>query len=116
PDRLVNAYRGTRVEAELAKLQSRGGAAGGAGAGAAVLAGRVDVRTGDDPRTGPGFGLLPGFVVGRAADDRFAAAVARTPGHAGLAIGDGAAVVVRGRTLRVIGEGTVTAHLTAGAG
>lgn len=116
PDRLVNAYRGTLVEKELKKVQARGGVVGGTGAGAVVLTDRVDVRTNDDPRTEPGFGLLPGFVAGRAPDERFEGVIARNPGHVGLAVADGAAVVARGRTLRVVGTAAVTAYLAKGAG
>jgi cyanophycinase len=116
PDRLVNAYRGTLVETELKKLQARGGVVGGTGAGAMVLTDRVIVRTADDPRTEPGLGLLPGFVIERSVDERFEGAVARNPAHVGLTVPDGSAVVVRGRSVRVIGTKAVTTHLAKGAG
>jgi cyanophycinase len=115
-DRLVAAYRGTRVEAELKKLHARGGVVGGTGRGAMVLTDRVVVRTADDPRTEPGLGLLPGFLIDQGPDDRFLAAAAANPAHVGLTVPDGAAVVVRGRSVRVIGTKAVTTHLAKGAG
>lgn len=91
---LLDVYRGTAVETGLKKLHARGGVVGGA----AVAR----------------FGLLPGFVVDRKAD--ITAAVAAAPAHVGLALADGAAVVARGRTLRVVGESPVTVVVAAGAG
>ena len=43
-DRLLNAYQGTKVEAELKKLVERGGVVGGQDAGAVVLAERIHQR------------------------------------------------------------------------
>ncbi|HJZ54157.1 MAG TPA: cyanophycinase [Gemmataceae bacterium] len=116
PDRLVSAYRGTLVEKELKKLQARGGVIGGTGAGAMVLTDLVIVRTAEAPKTEPGLGLLPGFVIERGLDGRFEGAISANPAHVGLAIPDGTALVIRGRSMRVIGESAVTVCLAKGAG
>jgi cyanophycinase len=60
--------------------------------------------------------LLPGAVVeprldGDKAKDRLFEAVEKSPGRFGLGLGDGAAVVVRGRRLDALGDGSVTACL-----
>jgi cyanophycinase len=119
--RLTAAYRGTLVEKELRKLHARGGVVGGTSAGAAVLSDPMITGGTDTARTGPGFGLLPGFVidqhfVARNRQKRLAGVVAANPGFVGLGIDEGTAVVARGRTLEVVGTSTVTVVLAAGAG
>src|SRR5262249_34268601 len=107
---LVKLYRGTSVEQELKKLHARGGAIGGGSAGAEVLTDLVTEPGADPAKTGPGLGFLPGFVVEpRSVDaDRLKIlqkTTAAHPGFIGLGVGEGAGVVVRGRSLRVIGDG-----------
>src|SRR5262249_22209287 len=104
------------VEKELKKLQARGGVVGGTGSGTMVLTDLVIVRTEEALKTEPGFGLLPGFVIDRRLDGRFEDAIAANPAHVGLVIPDGMALVIRGRTMRVIGESAVTICLAKGAG
>lgn len=116
-DRLLKAYRGTLFETELRKLQARGGVIGGTGSGAAVQGDIVIDRTVDRLQVEPGLGLLPGFLVeDREVAERFPDAVAANPAYPGLGIEPGAAVVIRGRTMRVIGEKPVTVRLAKGAG
>jgi len=89
--------RDTVVEKEVRKLHARGGVVGGA--------------------TGDPFGFLTGFVVApNDAAKRLRIAVANRRGSVGLGIGPGSAVVARGRTLRVVGDGTVAIHVAAGGG
>lgn len=119
--RLTEAYKGTLVEKELRKLHARGGVIGGTSAGAAVLSDLMITGGKDTARTGPGFGLLPGFVVdqhfvARSRQKRLAGVVAANPGYVGLGIDEGTAVVARGRTLEVVGQSTATVVLAAGAG
>jgi cyanophycinase len=114
PDRLCKAYAGTLVAKELKKLLDRGGVVGGAGAGAAVLSDRVIEKWDDNAIVRPGLGLMPGFLIDRNFRDPKSekptqAALESNPGYAGLGLDRDAAVVVRGRTLRVIGEGSATA-------
>lgn len=114
---VIKAYRGTLVEKELKRLHARGGAIGGT----AVVADRLLASQNDGDASDIGLGLLRGFVV----DARFSSpgrlkllqkAVAANPAFIGLGIGEGAAVVVRDRRLRVIGDGKVTVCVAAGAG
>jgi cyanophycinase len=111
-DRLVNAYRGTLFERELKKLHARGGVIGGAGGGAAVMGSLVFAGGEDKPVAG--FGLLPGFLIER--KEHLEGAIADNPAHVGLRLPDGAAVVVRGRVARVIGESAATVCVAKGAG
>ncbi len=109
PDRIVKAYRGKSVELELRDLLDRGGVIGGTGAAAAALSDLVIEKGDRGPRAGPGFGFLPGVVLDSGSPDRLRGVLEKNPGYAGLALGDGVAVVIRGRSIRVIGDGTVTA-------
>jgi cyanophycinase len=111
--RLTKAYKGTLVEKELHKLLDRGGVIGGTSAGAAVMSDPMIEGGNPDARTGPGFGFLPGVVVDqhftqRERQPRLRGVLEKNPGYAGLGIDEGTAVVVRGRSVRVFGEGTVT--------
>ena len=113
-DRILKAYRGTRVEKELKKLQARGGVVGGTGSGAAVL-GEL-VITPEDRLTEAGLGLLPGFFIEDGGTERLAEALAANPAYPALAIAENTAVVIEGREGRVVGESTVTLHLAKGGG
>src|SRR5205823_6671084 len=108
----VNAYRGTLVEKELRKLHERGGVIGGAGGGAQVTGSLV--FAGGEEKPVAGFGLLPGFLVER--KEHLEGAIADNPAYLGLRLPDGAAVVVRGRVMRVIGDAAVTVCVAKGAG
>lgn len=112
--RIFDAYRGTLVEKELKKLHARGGAMGGTGTGASVLCELMSNRGKKDRPAVPGFGFLPGFLIDDGGDD-FAIATAANPAYVGLTVEPGAAVEIRGKTLRVIGKQTVTIHLAKGA-
>jgi cyanophycinase len=103
-DRLINAYRGTLFEREVKKLHVRGGVIGGTGGGAAVMGSLV--FAGGEKKPTRGYGLLPGFIIER--KEMLESAIEDYPGHVGLRLPDGAAVVVRGRVARVIGEQVVT--------
>lgn len=119
--RITAAYRGTLVEKELRKLHERGGVVGGTSAGAAVISDLMITGGKDTATTGPGLGLLPGFVV----DQHFAARKRATrlegviegnPGYVGLGIDEGTAVVVRGRQATVVGASTVAVVVGKGGG
>jgi cyanophycinase len=116
-DRIFKAYRGTLVEKELKKLQARGGLIGGTGTGAAVLGDLVIDRVKEDRLTEPALGLLSGFLVEDGSDrDRVVEAVAANAATVGLMIDAAAAVVIHGRSMRVIGDGTVIVRLAKGTG
>jgi cyanophycinase len=119
--RLTAAYKGTRMERELDKLHARGGVIGGTSAGAAVLSDPMITGGTTTASTGPGFGLLPGFIIdqhflARNRQQRLAGVVTAHPEFVGLGIDEGTAVIVRGRSLRVIGKSAVTVLLAAEAG
>ena len=118
--RITAAYKGTRVEAELRKLLARGGVIGGTSAGAAVMTDPMITGGTTTATMAPGFGLLPGFIadqhfVARKRKERLMGAVDANPGFVGLGIDEGTAVVVKGRTLTVVGDSTATIILAAGA-
>ncbi len=112
--RLTEAYRDTLVAKELAKLFQRGGMIGGTSAGAAVLSDLMITGGKDETTTATGLGFLPGVVVDQHFNERKRLArlqgvVAKNPGYVGLGIDEATAVIAKGRTLKVLGEGTVTA-------
>ncbi len=111
-DRLLNAYQGTKVEAELKKLLERGGVVGGQDAGAVVLAERVHQRFDPDVLS-PGYGLLPEVMTARGFGDpdrADRAVLDRNPHYVGLGIPNDTAVVVRGRSFQVYGTGPVIVY------
>jgi len=119
--RLTEAYRGTRVEAELRALLARGGVIGGTSAGAAVMSDPMITGGTKVATLGRGFGFLPGVVcdqhfVARGRIDRLRGVVAVHPDFVGLGIDEATAVVVQGRSIRVVGDSTATAVWAAGPG
>lgn len=119
--RITAAYRGTLFEKELRKLHARGGVIGGTSAGAAVQSDPMITGGSDKAETGPGLGLLPGFVidqhfVARNRQKRLAGVIADHPGLVGLGIDESTAVVAKGRKLQVVGKSTATVMLAAGGG
>ena len=119
--KLTAAYRGTRVEKELQKLHQRGGVIGGTSAGAAVLSDVMIEGGTDTAKLGTGFGFLPGFIVdqhfvARKRQPRLEGAVARHPDHVGVGIDEGTALVIEKRSMKIVGESSVTVCLAKGAG
>jgi cyanophycinase len=107
--RLTATYLGTAVERELKKVLARGGVVGGTSAGTAVMT--EAMIEGGNPRAqvARGFGLLSGVVVDqhllqRNRLNRLLGALAGRPGLFGLGIDEGTAVIVKGRTLTVVGD------------
>jgi cyanophycinase len=107
--RLTAAYLGTAVERGLKQVLARGGVVGGTSAGAAVAT-EVMIEGGNPhPQVGRGFGLLPGFVVDqhllrRNRVNRLLGVLDSHPGLVGLGIDEGTAVIIKGRTLSVVGD------------
>lgn len=113
---LTSAYLGTLVEQRLKELLDRGGVIGGTSAGAAIMSPTMISGTRDRQRTQPvldaGFGFLPGCVVDqhfvkRNREPRLRNALLARPGHVGIGIDEGTALVVSGRSLRIVGESCV---------
>ncbi len=117
--RLGADLRDAGVAKELLTLLRRGGVVGGTAAGAAVLGQRLVTSEGSAPGTAAGLDFLPGTVIDPHFADsrrpRLPGVLAKNPGLVGFGIGEGTALVVKGRSLRVLGTGTVTACLAAGA-
>jgi len=108
---IAAAYSGTLVEKELHALVERGGVVGGTSAGAACQSRVMIVR--GKVHDVPGLGLIPGAIVdqhflARDRKGRLLEALALHPGLFGAGIDEGTALVVHGRTLRCLGDSTVT--------
>lgn len=117
--RLIDAYRGTLVEKELHNLFKRGKLIGGTSAGAAVMS-EIMIEGGNPKaKTGPGFSWLEGFVIDqhfsqRERAGRLQGVLADNPGFVGLGIDERTAVLIRGRRLQFLGEGSASVLLSAG--
>ncbi|MSR57163.1 MAG: cyanophycinase [Planctomycetaceae bacterium] len=107
--RLIDTYRGTKVEQAIRGVLERGGVVGGTSAGAAVMS-PIMIKGGNpQAEVGEGFGFLPGTVIDqhflkRKRQDRLLHVLAIYPKLVGVGIDEGAVVVVRGRRLSVIKE------------
>lgn len=118
---LADTYVGTATEQELHGVLRRGGVVGGISAGAAVMS-SVMIRSGDpEPEMGRGFGFLPGTVIdqhflARNRQERLLGALALHPGLVGLGIDEGAAIVIRGSRLSVVGDSQVVACISSQTG
>jgi cyanophycinase len=120
PARFTEIYGGTAVAKELRALLQRGGVVGGSGA-ASRLCGRLTPAEGKDAKTVTGLDLLPGTVVDTLSPEadgnrRLFSVLDRDPALLGLALDRGTALVVRGRQVRVLGEGAVTVCLAGATG
>ena len=117
--RLGTDLRGTSLAKELLTLLRRGGVVGGTAAGAAILGRLVVTSEGAAPDMAAGLDFLPVSVIEPQFADtrrpRLLGVLAKNPGLVGLGINEGTALVVKGRSLRVLGTGTVTVCLAAGA-
>jgi cyanophycinase len=120
--RLADAYAGTLVEKELQSLLKRGGTIWGTSAGAAIMS-KLMIVSGQPPdyRLARGLDLLPGVVIdqhflARQREPRLQAVLNKHPGFVGLGVDEATALVVQGRSLRVLGNSTVTVLLAEGAG
>ncbi len=117
---IAAAYSGTLVERELCDLVERGGVVGGTSAGAACQS-RVMIVRGKIHET-PGLGLIPGAIVdqhflARERKVRLFEALAQRPELVGLGVDEGMRrPIVQGRTLRCLGDSTVTVCLAAAGG
>lgn len=118
---LADTYLGTASEQQIHDVLRRGGVVGGISAGAAVMS-SVMIRAGEtEAVTGRGFGLLPGTIVdqhflARHRQQRLMGALAAHPGMVGLGIDEGAAVVIHGRSLKVLGNSDVVACISPSMG
>ncbi len=111
--RLADAYRGTGVETALQALLKRGGVIGGSSAGAAIMS-RIMIASGNPKAViKTGFDLLPDAIIDqhfsqRKRKPRLINVVKNHPERFGVGIDEGTALVVQGRQMTVVGDGTVT--------
>jgi cyanophycinase len=121
PERLVDAYLGTRTERAIRELYDRGGVVGGTSAGAMILASWLDttdsqftpgiralIRT---QGAGGGFGLLAHAVIfphfNKRGDTEAVSEMAAHPELLGIGIDEETALVVSGDRAEALGQGTV---------
>jgi cyanophycinase len=108
--RLTALFGGTGVERELANVLKRGGVVGGTSAGASVVSAVMIAGTG---KTGKGFGFLADTIIdqhfsNRGRRPRLMDLLRIHPGQCGIGIDEETAVVIQGREVSVLGNGTVT--------
>ncbi len=106
--RLEESYVGTDVEKSVLAVAARGGVVGGTSAGAAFLS-RV-MLVGNEMRRG--LDLLPGAVIdqhfiARSRQERLMKSLAANPGLVGFGVDENAAMIVRGRSIEVMGDSDV---------
>jgi cyanophycinase len=106
--RLESAYAETVVEAAVQGVLGRGGVVGGSSAGAAFLT-RVMIDRGE---IHCGLDLLPGGVIDqhfivRNRQERLCRVLAQRPGLVGFGVDEGAAMIVRGRSIEIAGDSDV---------
>lgn len=114
--RIAEAYIGTAVEKKLYEVLARGGVIGGTSAGAAIQSRVMIARGNPIPVVTTGLNLLPGCVIDqhftkRDRKPRLLKAVADHPGCVGCGVDERTALLVDGRRITVLGEGTVTVCL-----
>ena len=119
--RIADAYVGTRFAREVRALLERGGVVGGSSAGAAIQSLTMIARGKDPPELSVGLDLVPSAIVdqhflARKRLPRLLQALSERPGHFGLGVDEGTAVVVRGRELRVLGDSEALLVLAKSAG
>lgn len=122
--RLIDAYAGTRTEAELHGVLERDGLISGSSAGATIQGSylvrgspqskRILMATGYER----GFGYLSNVAIDqhvsqRGRENDLSLVLAAHPGLLGIGIDESTAVIVQGNTMTVIGKGLV--RITDGA-
>ncbi len=110
---LSESYLGTKTEERLHGVLARGGVIGGTSAGAAIMSRHMIADGKTEPLLSTGLGFLPGTIVDqhfrkRNRQERLMRAIQLRPGTVGIGIDEGTALIVRGRTLEVIGESDVS--------
>jgi cyanophycinase len=106
----------TTLEPELRELLQRKGVVAATAGAAARTAQRHLMADGAEVKAAAGWDLLPGAVLDlspRKAEQQshFQAALSRGQGLFGIGIEEGAALLVQGRDLRILGDGQVLAYL-----
>lgn len=110
---LTEAYLGTHALDLFRAVLERGGVVAGTSAGAAIMSPAMIAGGRTEPILATGFGFLPGTIVdqhfrNRNREGRLRQAIQMRPGHVGIGIDESTALVVRGRSVEVVGESEVT--------
>lgn len=110
---VTDAYRGTRAEQMFHAVLNRGGVVGGTSAGAAIMSHAMIAGGKTEPIMGKGLGFLSGAIIDqhfrkRNRADRLKQALQLHPGHVGIGIDESTALIVRGRSIEVMGDSDVT--------
>ena len=111
--KLAKSFEDGSVESALQRLLLRGGTVGGTSAGAAIMS-KVMIESGaNEPTLTSGWDMLPGAIVDqhfgqRNRMTRLQTAVEHHPERFGMGIDEQTAVFVRGREIRVVGQGSVS--------
>jgi len=106
--KIADAYVGTRFERQVHALLQRGGVVGGSSAGTAIQTRTMIAGGKNPPRLSTGLDLVPMAIADqhflkRERLPRLLRALEMRPGHFGIGIDEGTAVVIRGRNVRVLG-------------
>lgn len=114
---VAQTYVGTKTEERLHGVLARGGSIGGTSAGAAIMSRCMIADGKTEPVLSTGFGFLPGTIVDqhfkkRNRYDRLMRALEIRPGLVGIGIDEGTALIVRGRSLEVIGDSDASVCLS----
>lgn len=117
---LVEPYLATRTEERMHAVLERGGVIGGSSAGAAIMSRNMIADGRTEPMMSTGLGFMPGVIVDqhfrkRNRLERLMRAMELRPGHVGIGIDEGTALIVRGRTLEVLGDSDVSLCLSPSA-
>ena len=115
---LAQTYLGTKTEDRLHGVLARGGVIGGTSAGAAIMSRHMIADGKNEPVMSTGLGFLPGTIVDqhfrkRGRHERLMRALQLRPGTVGFGIDEGTALIVRGRSLEVLGDSDVCVCLPA---
>lgn len=110
---VTETYLGTRSEEQFRAVLKRSGAIGGTSAGAAIMSRQMIAGGTSDPFLATGFGFIDGVIVDqhfrkRNRIGRLKRALELRPGHVGIGIDEATALIVRGRSLEVMGDSDVT--------
>lgn len=110
---VTEAYLGTYAEKMFHAVLQRGGVVAGTSAGAAIMSPAMIAGGRTEPLMGTGLGFLPGTIIDqhfrkRNREDRLKQALQLRPGLVGIGIDESTALIVRGRSIEVMGESDVT--------
>jgi cyanophycinase len=116
--RLTDIYGGTKVEAALKRVLERGGVIGGTSAGASVMS-KCMIRSGPhtEAELCDGLGFLERVVIDqhfseRGRHTRLLGVMKEHPEQLAIGLDEGAAVMVTGSRVRVLGDADVTIGAT----